>query len=99
MPLTSKELRRIKGEIVVASAADQVKGCVRRLERLDEEAGRLMDDKIRIYRELRAAGLDVVAIKLLIRHRRAQRHGHRLPDEAYAGVDLSLYEALMERNS
>jgi uncharacterized protein (UPF0335 family) len=49
---------------------EQLRSIVQRIERLDEEIGTLNEDKSEVYKEAKANGYDVKALREIIRIRR-----------------------------
>lgn len=81
------------GEITETSqtvAAGQLRGIIERIERLNEEAKAIGDDKKDIFAEARGTGFDTKAIKQLIRLR-AMDPTKRQEEESI----LDLYKAAM----
>lgn len=67
-------------------AADQLRSIVERIERLDEEAKALSQDKSEIYKEAKSNGFDPKALKEIIRLRRkdsAERDEHETLVDLY----------------
>ena len=73
------------------NSADQLRGYVSKIERLEEEINGLNDDKRDIYRESKSCGFDARILKKLIARRRKDRSDVQEEDEM-----LDLYEAAME---
>ena len=62
-------------------AQDQLVAFVERIERLEEEARAINDDKSEVYKEAKANGFDVKVMKRVVAERRMDRH-ERLEREA-----------------
>jgi len=62
-------------------ARDQLRAFVERIERLDEEAKALNDDRKDVYGEAKSMGFDVKILKKVIAIRR-QNHDERMEQEA-----------------
>lgn len=75
-------------------ANTQIKSIVERIERLDEEAEGISNDKRDIYAEAKSNGFDVPALKTVIQRRRKRRKD---PDK-YAETEsiVETYEAALE---
>lgn len=71
-------------------AAGQLRAFVERIERLDEEAKAIGDDKKEIYAELHGCGFSKKAVKAIVRLRK-QDPAERQEDEAI----LDLYKAAL----
>lgn len=71
-------------------AAGQLRAFIERIERLDEEAKTIGDDKKEVFAELKATGFDKKAVKAIIRLRK-QDQAERLEEEAI----LDLYKAAL----
>lgn len=76
----------------MTAARDQIKSIIERVERMDEGIKDFNDDKKEIFAEAKANGLDVPALKTVIRRRRD-------PDKT-AEIDamIDLYESALGIN-
>jgi len=76
----------------MTAARDQIKSIIERVERMDQEINERNNDKKEIFAEAKANGLDVPALKTVIRRRRD-------PDKtAEADAMIDLYESALGIN-
>lgn len=73
-------------------AADQLRGYVSRVERLEGEIASLNGDKKEVYGEAKACGLDVPTLKRVIQRRRRDK-----TDLNEADALLELYERVVNK--
>ncbi|WP_430439061.1 GapR family DNA-binding domain-containing protein [Shinella sp.] len=64
-------------------AADQLKAIVQRVERLEGEIADLNADKSEVYKEARASGFDVKAIKKVVSKRKIEEHEREEQDHVF----------------
>lgn len=72
---------------VAGVAADQLKGIIGRIERLEEEKAGLSADIRDVFAEAKGSGFDVKAIRTIIRMRKVDA-GERKEQEAVLGTYL-----------
>lgn len=77
-------------ESIGGNAAARLFGFVQRIERLDEEAANLGDDRKEVYKEVRSEGFDAKTLKLVVKRRRMDP-AERQEEDAI----LELYERVV----
>ena len=76
--------------VLGGSSADQLRGCVRRIEKLDDEIKDLNHEKREVYREVHACGFDKRVVRQLITRRKWEAD-----EREEADALLALYEKIL----